>query len=76
MPAALARYERLRIPRTSRLQAQSAANKARFHLPDGPEQRERDARMATGATDWSYGAVAWIYGHDAADPDPAPAPVG
>jgi salicylate hydroxylase len=63
---ALRRYERLRIPRTSRVQATSTANKARFHLPDGPAQRERDARMAAGATDWSYQAVAWIYAHDAA----------
>ncbi len=62
---ALRRYERLRIPRTARLQALSAENKTRFHLPDGPEQRARDAQMATGSTDWSYDAVAWIYDHDA-----------
>lgn len=36
IPEALRRYERLRIPRTARLQAMSAANKTRFHLPDGP----------------------------------------
>jgi salicylate hydroxylase len=63
---ALHRYEQLRIPRTSRVQAMSAENKTRFHLPDGPAQQERDARMATGTTDFAYGAVAWIYGHDAA----------
>jgi salicylate hydroxylase len=62
----LRRYERLRIPRTARLQAASAANKTRFHLPDGPAQREREARMSAGSTDWSYQAVAWIYEHDAA----------
>jgi hypothetical protein len=28
----------------------------------------RDAQMAAGATDWSFDAVAWIYGHDAATP--------
>jgi 2-polyprenyl-6-methoxyphenol hydroxylase-like FAD-dependent oxidoreductase len=65
---ALRRYERLRIPRTSRVQAMSADNKTRFHLPDGPEQRERDARMASGTTDFAHGAVAWIFQHDAADP--------
>jgi salicylate hydroxylase len=65
IPGALRRYQRLRIPRTSRLQAMSADNKARFHLPDGPEQQERDARMAAGATDWSFEAMAWIYQHDA-----------
>ncbi|GAB3974486.1 FAD-dependent monooxygenase [Plantactinospora veratri] len=63
--AALARYERVRLPRTSRMQALSADNKIRFHLPDGPEQRDRDARMAGGGTDWSVEAVAWIYRHDA-----------
>jgi salicylate hydroxylase len=64
--AALRRYEELRIPRASRLQALSTTNKARFHLPDGPEQEARDAEMAAGATDWSFKAVAWIYEHDAA----------
>ena len=34
--AAFARYEKLRLPRTSRMQTMSAANKTRFHLPDGP----------------------------------------
>ena len=48
----------------------STANKTRFHLPDGPEQRERDAQMATDSTDWSFDAVAWIYEHDAAAVDP------
>jgi salicylate hydroxylase len=64
---ALRRYERLRIPRTSRIQAMSRDNKTRFHLPDGPEQQQRDADMSTGSTDWSFKAVAWIYAHDAAD---------
>jgi salicylate hydroxylase len=63
---ALRRYEELRIPRTTMLQAMSSANKTRFHLPDGVEQHERDVQMAAGATDWSFQAVAWIYEHDAA----------
>ena len=63
---ALRRYERLRLPRTSRLQALSAANKTRLHLPDGPQQQARDAKLATGSTDWSVGTVAWIYEHDPA----------
>jgi salicylate hydroxylase len=62
----LRRYERLRAPRTSRLQAMSTENKTRFHLPDGPDQEERDERMSAGSTDWSFKAVAWIYEHDAA----------
>jgi salicylate hydroxylase len=64
--AALRRYEALRIPRTSRIQALSASNKTRFHLADGPQQRQRDAQMSTGRTDFSFETVAWIYGHDAA----------
>jgi salicylate hydroxylase len=64
-PAALRRYEELRLPRTARIQALSSANKARYHLPDGPEQEARDEEMATGKTDWSTDAVAWIWGHDA-----------
>ena len=45
------------------------ANKARFHFEDGPEQEERDRLMATGSTDWSNSAIAWIYGHDASKLD-------
>jgi salicylate hydroxylase len=63
--AALQRYEELRLPRTARIQAVAAGNKARNHLPDGPEQIARDAAMAAGAADWSIGASAWVYDHDA-----------
>jgi salicylate hydroxylase len=65
VPAALRLYERLRLPRASRLQGMSAINKSRFHLPDGQAQKARDAEMAAGATDWSLGAIAWLYEHDA-----------
>jgi salicylate hydroxylase len=43
--SALQRYEALRKPRTSWVQAASRANSITFHLPDGPEQRTRDAGM-------------------------------
>ena len=66
VPAALRLYEKLRLPRASRLQAMSQTNKTRFHLPDGPAQQQRDAQMANGATDWSLAAIAWLYEHDAA----------
>jgi salicylate hydroxylase len=66
---ALRRYEAARIPRTSRIQALSRTNKDRFHLPDGPRQRGRDAEMATRTTDFSSRAAGWIYEHDAASPD-------
>ena len=65
VPAALRHYEHLRIPRASRLQRMSEANKTRFHLADGQSQRERDAQMARGTTDWSLAAIAWLYEHDA-----------
>jgi salicylate hydroxylase len=68
---ALRDYERLRLPRTSRVQALATTNKTRFHLPDGPTQRERDAQMASGNTDWSKNAIAWIYCHDACAVEPA-----
>jgi salicylate hydroxylase len=63
--AALKRYEDLRLPRTARIQTVASGNKTRNHLPDGPEQIARDAAMATGAADWSIGATAWVYDHDA-----------
>ena len=62
---ALKLYETVRLPRASRIQQISRDNKNRFHLPDGPAQQERDARMATGTTDWSPQSIAWLYGHDA-----------
>jgi salicylate hydroxylase len=65
VPKALRLYERLRLPRASRLQGMSAINKTRFHLPDGQAQIARDAEMANGATDWSWAAIAWLYEHDA-----------
>ncbi|WP_313954110.1 FAD-dependent monooxygenase [Accumulibacter sp.] len=69
VPDALRRYETLRQPRASRIQALSAKNKTRFHLPDGPDQEERDAELARGTTDWS--SSAWLYGHDAGVIEPA-----
>jgi salicylate hydroxylase len=62
---ALRLYESSRLPRTSRVQAASKENKTRFHLPDGPQQRERDAQLGNASTDWFLKAIAWVYGHDA-----------
>jgi 2-polyprenyl-6-methoxyphenol hydroxylase-like FAD-dependent oxidoreductase len=73
VPNALRRYEALRLPRASRVQGLSEANKTRFHLPDGAAQQARDAEMARGATDWSLKAVAWLYGYDAGEPERTPA---
>ncbi len=62
--SALRRYEALRLPRATRLQEMSRANKTRFHLPDGPAQQERDALLATRG-DRSIAALDWLYSHDA-----------
>jgi salicylate hydroxylase len=59
--AALRRYEELRIPRTTRLQEVSHARARINHLPDGPDQRARDAGF--GSVD-PLAANAWIYAHD------------
>ena len=67
---ALAHYQAVRLPRTAKIQAVARGNKTRNHLPDGPEQHDRDARMAAGAADWSIGASAWVYDHDAANAGP------
>jgi salicylate hydroxylase len=67
IPEALARYEALRLPRTAQVQALAGNNKSRFHLPDGPEQVARDARMAAGGTDWSFKAMGWLFAYDPAD---------
>ena len=62
---ALARYETLRKPRATKLQQASAANRERFHLPDGPEQQKRDEAIAASG-DRSIANIGWLYAHDAA----------
>jgi salicylate hydroxylase len=75
VPEALRAYERLRLPRTSRIQALATNNKTRFHLPDGAAQCQRDEQMASGSTDWSKSAIAWIYSHNASDVKHADMPI-
>jgi salicylate hydroxylase len=60
---ALRHYEQLRLPRVTRLQALSRANKTRFHLRDGPAQQARDAEWAK-AGDRSPDALRWLYEYD------------
>lgn len=62
---ALGRYEELRKPRATRLQEASAANRTRFHLPDGSEQQKRDDVLAVSG-DRSIANIGWLYAHDAA----------
>jgi salicylate hydroxylase len=59
--AALKQYEELRIPRTTRLQAVSHGRAHLNHLPDGAEQRERDAGFAQQDPLVANG---WIYSYD------------
>jgi salicylate hydroxylase len=76
---ALRRYEQLRLPRVTRLQQLSRANKTRFHMPDGPAQQARDAEWAranNGAGDRSPDALRWLYEHDPAALGPAAAADG
>ncbi len=66
---ALRRYEQRRIPRVSRLQAMSRANKTRFHMPDGPDQQARDLEWAR-AGDRAPDTLQWLYAYDPAAPEP------
>ena len=58
---ALQRYEEIRRPRASRVQVMSRGRGGADHLPDGPEQRQRDAEFARGDP---LRQSAWLYGHD------------
>jgi salicylate hydroxylase len=69
---ALLHYEQLRLPRVTRLQQMSRANKTRFHMPDGPAQAARDAEWAR-AGDRSPDALRWLYECDPAALMPMPA---
>jgi salicylate hydroxylase len=63
-PAALARYEQVRLPRATRVQEASRGRISHHHLPDGPEQLARDAAFA-GEDPLSHND--WIYAYDAED---------
>ncbi|WP_200309324.1 FAD-dependent monooxygenase [Streptomyces adelaidensis] len=61
VPDALDRYVRRRLATATRVQAGSARAGEDYHLPDGPEARARDARMAADAAGDGFGAhaAAW-----------------
>ena len=67
---ALNRYERLRLPRVTRLQEMSRANKLRFHMRDGPMQVARDAEWRK-SPDRNLETMRWLYGFDASALEPA-----
>ena len=58
--AGLQRYETLRRPRASKVQLMSRGREIRNHLPDGPEQEQRDRELAG---DSPLQQSAWLYGH-------------
>ena len=61
--AALAAYESLRLERTADVQQRSFANATTFHLPDGPEQVQRDEifGLMAGAGADALGMFDWLY---------------
>jgi salicylate hydroxylase len=59
---ALARYQQIRQSRTSEVHRVSRAHTVALHLPDGAEQRSRDAAFAAAP---ALAAQDWIYGYDA-----------
>jgi salicylate hydroxylase len=59
---ALARYEDVRRGRTQQLQGIARRNTSLLHLPDGDDQRERDATLAATA---DLSSQEWLFGYDA-----------
>ncbi|WNM34726.1 FAD-dependent monooxygenase [Streptomyces sp. Li-HN-5-11] len=71
VPGVLAGYERARAPRTAAVQQGSRAHADAMHLPDGPQQRERDLAMRRSAGLRGLRERAWLYGHEAGAVTPA-----
>jgi salicylate hydroxylase len=61
VPQALLRYAQVRQPRSEQVQLMSRGREVQNHLPDGPAQEARDARLAKGQPLLDN---AWLYGHD------------
>ncbi|MGH1493120.1 MAG: FAD-dependent monooxygenase [Acidimicrobiales bacterium] len=62
--AAAKRYEELRRDRTAKVQLAARSNEVMFHLPDGPEQQERDQRLGSPASATGH-RNAWLFDYDA-----------
>jgi salicylate hydroxylase len=60
---ALARYAQMRLPRTSKVQAESRNNAARFHHGDVAQYQSLHA-AAREDPDQLIGQFDWLYGHD------------
>jgi salicylate hydroxylase len=61
VPAALRRYEAIRVERATRVQRMSGERREHHHMPDGPEQQARDEALAE---EDPLGHNEWLYGHD------------
>jgi salicylate hydroxylase len=59
---ALKRYEELRRPRANHVLLMSRGREIQNHLPDGPEQQQRDEAFAAADP---LKQAAWLYGHEA-----------
>jgi salicylate hydroxylase len=64
LPAALLRYERVRTSRAGRLQSSSQSAADVFYLPDGEEQRARDAAYARLHETQPWGHRQRLWEHD------------
>ena len=65
IPAALRHYERVRMHRAHAVQSSAGAIANNFyHVPDGPEQRRRDAELAVLPTRQRFGLRQAIWEHD------------
>jgi salicylate hydroxylase len=67
LPAALTRYERVRTARAGDLQSSSQAAANTFYLPDGEEQRARDAAYARLPDTQPWGHRQRLWEHDVRD---------
>ena len=65
IPSAFRAYVTLRKPRATEVQERSRANSVSFHMPDGPQQVERDLVLATRGVRGSPEAMNRLYGYDA-----------
>ena len=61
LASSLKRYEHARLDHTARIQRLSWGNNVVYHLPDGPEQRDRDAFLSASS---SLDKLSWLYGND------------
>jgi salicylate hydroxylase len=67
LPAALARYERVRTSRAGTLQASSQTAANIFYLPDGEEQQARDAEYVRLHATQPWGHRQRLWEHDVRD---------